>query len=75
MAVLCRGCGPGAAVWSRSHQVQARTKQTRRYNGRSYRQTGFHQPWPHQVEGRELGDVEYALGKDEWEQQNGIAAG
>jgi RimJ/RimL family protein N-acetyltransferase len=34
----------------------------------------FHQPWPYPVEGRELGDVEYALSKDEWEQQNGITA-
>lgn len=25
----------------------------------------FHQPWPYQVDGRELGDVEYALTKDE----------
>ncbi len=30
----------------------------------------FHQPWPYRVDGRELGDVEYALSKDEWEQQN-----
>jgi len=35
----------------------------------------FHQPWPYQVDGRELGDVEYAVSKDEWEQQNGITAG
>ena len=35
----------------------------------------FHQPWPFQVDGRELGDVEYALSKDEWEHQNGGAAG
>ena len=35
----------------------------------------FHQPWPYQVDGRELGDVEYALSKDEWEEQNGITAG
>ena len=35
----------------------------------------FHQPWPYRVEGRELGDVEYALSKDEWERQNGITAG
>jgi RimJ/RimL family protein N-acetyltransferase len=34
----------------------------------------FHQPWPYQIHGRELGDVEYALSKDEWEQQNGITA-
>jgi RimJ/RimL family protein N-acetyltransferase len=26
----------------------------------------FHQPWPYRVDGRELGDVEYALSKDEW---------
>ena len=35
----------------------------------------FHQPWPYRVEGRELGDVEYALSKDEWERQDGITAG
>jgi RimJ/RimL family protein N-acetyltransferase len=35
----------------------------------------FHQPWPYRVDGRELGDVEYALSKDEWEQQNGLTAG
>lgn len=34
----------------------------------------FHQPWPYPVEGRELGDVEYALSKDEWEQQNGTTS-
>jgi RimJ/RimL family protein N-acetyltransferase len=35
----------------------------------------FHQPWPYRVDGRELGDVEYAVSKDEWEQENGITAG
>ena len=35
----------------------------------------FHQPWPYRIDGRELGDVEYALSKDEWEHQNGITAG
>jgi RimJ/RimL family protein N-acetyltransferase len=35
----------------------------------------FHQSWPYRVDGRELGDVEYALTKDEWDQQNGITAG
>jgi hypothetical protein len=32
----------------------------------------FHQPWPYQVDGRELGDAEYAVSKAEWDQQNGI---
>ena len=32
----------------------------------------FHQPWPYPVDGRDLGDAEYALGKTEWEQQNRI---
>jgi RimJ/RimL family protein N-acetyltransferase len=32
----------------------------------------FHQPWPCRVDGRELGDAEYALSKAEWEQQSGI---
>jgi len=32
----------------------------------------FHQPWPYQVDGRELGDAEYAVSKGEWEQLNGI---
>jgi RimJ/RimL family protein N-acetyltransferase len=30
----------------------------------------FHQPWPYPIEGDELGDVEYALTKADWEQQN-----
>jgi RimJ/RimL family protein N-acetyltransferase len=34
-----------------------------------------HQPWPYRVDGRELGDAEYALTKAEWERQNGITAG
>jgi hypothetical protein len=29
----------------------------------------FHQPWPYPIEGDELGDVEYALDRDEWERQ------
>ena len=35
----------------------------------------FHQSWPYQVDGREFGDVEYALSKDEWKQKNGFTAG
>jgi RimJ/RimL family protein N-acetyltransferase len=30
----------------------------------------FHQPWPYPIEGDELGDVEYALDKADWEQQD-----
>ena len=30
----------------------------------------FHQPWPYPIEGDELGDVEYALTKANWEQQD-----
>jgi RimJ/RimL family protein N-acetyltransferase len=30
----------------------------------------FHQPWPYPIEGDELGDVEYALDKANWEQQD-----
>ena len=30
----------------------------------------FHQPWPHPIEGDEAGDVEYALTKAGWEQQD-----
>jgi RimJ/RimL family protein N-acetyltransferase len=30
----------------------------------------FHQPWPYRVDGRELGDAEYAVTKAEWEQRN-----
>jgi RimJ/RimL family protein N-acetyltransferase len=29
----------------------------------------FHQPWPYRIEGEEHGDVEYALRKADWEQQ------
>ncbi|MGD9704874.1 MAG: GNAT family N-acetyltransferase [Acidimicrobiia bacterium] len=28
----------------------------------------FHQPWPHPIPGDELGDVEYAITREEWEQ-------
>jgi RimJ/RimL family protein N-acetyltransferase len=31
----------------------------------------FQQPWPYKMEGDELGDVEYALTKADWERQNG----
>jgi RimJ/RimL family protein N-acetyltransferase len=30
----------------------------------------FRQPWPYPIEGDELGDVEYALTKADWEKQN-----
>jgi RimJ/RimL family protein N-acetyltransferase len=30
----------------------------------------FHEPWPYPIEGDELGDVEYALTKADWEPQN-----
>jgi len=29
----------------------------------------FHQPWPDHIDGEEHGDVEYALGKADWEQE------
>ncbi len=29
----------------------------------------FHEPWPYHIEGEEHGDVEYALTRTEWEQQ------
>lgn len=29
----------------------------------------FHQPWPDHIDGAEHGDVEYALHKADWEQQ------
>ena len=35
----------------------------------------FHQPWPYQIEGDELGDVEYALSKAGWQQQEQAGAG
>jgi RimJ/RimL family protein N-acetyltransferase len=35
----------------------------------------FHQPWPYQIEGDELGDVEYALSKARWQQQEQAGAG
>ena len=31
----------------------------------------FHQPWPDRIEGEELGDVEYALTRDEWQAGRG----
>jgi RimJ/RimL family protein N-acetyltransferase len=30
----------------------------------------FHQPWPYPIAGDELGDVQYALSKADWEQQD-----
>lgn len=28
----------------------------------------FHQPWPYPIEGDQFGDVEYALDKADWQQ-------
>jgi RimJ/RimL family protein N-acetyltransferase len=33
----------------------------------------FHQPWPDHIDGDEHGDVEYALRRDEWEEQAGVS--
>ena len=30
----------------------------------------FHQPWPDHIDGAQHGDVEYALRKADWEQQD-----
>ena len=30
----------------------------------------FCQPWPYPIDGDQLGDVEYALDKADWEQQD-----
>ena len=35
-------------------------------SGLTYMRT-FHQDWPDEIEGGELGDVEYALTKADWE--------
>jgi RimJ/RimL family protein N-acetyltransferase len=35
----------------------------------------FHQPWPYMIEGDEHGDVEYALSKADWEQQEATGPG
>ena len=35
----------------------------------------FHQPWPYPIEGDQFGDVEYALDKTGWQQQEDMAAG
>ena len=43
--------------------------------GRLAPRPDLHQPWPYRVDGRELGDAEYAVTKAEWEQQNAIIAG
>ena len=34
----------------------------------------FHQPWPDRIPGHEQGDVEYALSRAEWEQQEAESA-
>ncbi len=35
----------------------------------------FHQPWPYPIEGDQLGDVEYALDKADWQHQEDHAGG
>ena len=30
----------------------------------------FHQPWPYPIDGDQFGDVEYALDKADWQQQD-----
>jgi RimJ/RimL family protein N-acetyltransferase len=35
----------------------------------------FHEPWPYPVDGDQFGDVEYALDKADWQQQNQAQAG
>ncbi|MGH3188927.1 MAG: GNAT family N-acetyltransferase [Streptosporangiaceae bacterium] len=35
----------------------------------------FHQPWPYPVDGGQFGDVEYALDKADWQQQDQPGAG
>ena len=34
----------------------------------------FHQPWPYPIDGDEFGDVEYALDRGEWQQQDAAGA-
>jgi hypothetical protein len=33
----------------------------------------FHQPWPYPIDGDQFGDVEYALDKADWQQQDTAA--
>jgi hypothetical protein len=35
----------------------------------------FHQPWPYPIEGDQFGDVEYALDKADWQQDQHRAGG
>jgi len=35
----------------------------------------FRQPWPYPIDGDQFGDVEYALDKADWEQQDMAGAG
>jgi hypothetical protein len=35
----------------------------------------FHQPWPYPIEGDQFGDVEYALDKADWQQDQAGACG
>ena len=35
----------------------------------------FHQPWPYRIEGDQFGDVEYALDKAGWRQDQASAPG
>jgi len=35
----------------------------------------FHQPWPYRIEGDQFGDVEYALDKAGWQQDQASAPG
>jgi len=63
-----------------AQRVMAETMAVNRASRRVLEKAGlnfvriFHQPWPYRVDGRELGDVEYAVSKDEWERHNGMTA-
>lgn len=53
-------------VFAETMAVNLASRRVMEKSGLSYVRT-FHEEWPYRIEGEEQGDVEYSLGKDEWE--------
>jgi RimJ/RimL family protein N-acetyltransferase len=54
-----------ARVVAETMAVNAASRRVMEHAGLRYVRS-FHQPWPDPIEGDELGDVEYAITRDEW---------
>ncbi len=55
-------------VFAETMAVNHASRRVMEKSGLSYVRT-FRQEWPYRIEGEEHGDVEYALGKEEWERR------